>query len=207
MTTAILSTAYFGPVQWYQKLHRYEEVWIEQYDTFAKQTFRNRCVIATEHGTQALTIPIEHFGPHTPTRDIRISDHGRWRSLHFNAIRSAYGESPFFEFYVDDLAPFFERKWTFLIDFNEAITNTMSQLLDIRPNMRRTTCFFEASRPAADRCFQDFREVIHPKHPIPDEEFSPRPYYQVFAAKNGFQSNLSILDLLMNEGNESIFYL
>lgn len=208
MTTAILSTTYFGPIQWYQKLHRYNLCIVEQYDHFQKQTFRNRCVIATTAGTQALTVPVERPADSrldkTLVRDIRISDHGSWRHLHWNALCSAYGESPFFEFYEDDLRPFFDKKWEFLIDFNMAITSKMCELLQIEPNIRLSEEYIEASSCGdAD----DYRDVIRPKHPLPDESFSPQPYYQVYSLKHGFMPNMSILDLLFNEGNESIYYM
>ena len=141
MTSVLLSTTYFGPVQWYQKLHRYDTVWLERHDSFIKQTYRNRCVIAATHGPLTLTVPVAHDGASPLTRDMRISDHGDWRRLHWNAIRSAYGESPFFEFYADDLAPFFEKRWEFLVDFNEAIMEKMCELLDIRPNVKHTVSY------------------------------------------------------------------
>ena len=203
MTTCLLSTTYFGPVQWYQKLHRYDLVRMECYENFQKQTYRNRCIIATTDGTQALTIPVTHDGNKTLTRDIRISDHGNWRHLHWNAIQSAYNNSPFFEFYADDLRPFFERRWDFLIDFNEAIIYKICELLDIEPKIERTISY----QPTDITDIVDFRETIRPKHPLPDEEFIPRRYYQVFEQKYGFLSNLSILDLLFNEGNESVLFL
>ena len=135
-----MSTTYFGPVQWYQKLHRAEHVMIEQWENFQKQTYRNRCLIATTNGIQALTVPVEGNSPlstlHSPLiKDIRISDHGNWRHLHWNALQSAYGESPFFEYYQDDIRPFFESRWTFLLDFNEAIRQKMCELLDIQPKV------------------------------------------------------------------------
>ena len=203
----LLSTTYFGPVQWYQKLHRHEEVWMECHEHFVKQTYRNRCIIATTQGTQALTVPIIHDQGADSIRDIRISDHGQWRHLHWNAIRSAYGESPFFEFYADDLAPFFEKKWDYLFDFNMAIMEVLCQLLDITPTIRATTTYRPSEETMADSTWADFRESIRPKHPLPDPDFTPKPYYQVFKLQHGFMPNLSILDLLMNEGNESVFYL
>ena len=94
---ALLSTTYFGPVQWYQKLNRHRCI-IEQHDNFVKQTYRNRCVIASANGPQTLTVPIERYdGMKCAMRDIRISDHGNWRHLHWQALVSAYGETPFFE--------------------------------------------------------------------------------------------------------------
>ncbi|MDD6437420.1 MAG: WbqC family protein [Prevotella sp.] len=204
MKKALLSSAYFGPVQWYQKLNRYDACTVEQYDHFVKQTYRNRCVIATTAGLQSLTVPTEGYNtPKCYTKDIRISDHGNWRHLHWNALASAYGESPFFEFYADDLRPFFESKWTFLIDFNMAITEKMCELLDIHPSISLSNAYQDATAAEAD----DFRDAIRPKRPLADPDFAPKPYYQVFKAKHGFLSNLSILDLLFNEGNEAVLYL
>ncbi len=204
--TALLSTTYFGPVQWYQKLHRYAEVRMEAHEHFVKQSYRNRCLISTTQGVQALTVPVAHDRG-CGIRDVRISDHGNWRHLHWNALCSAYGDSPFFEFYADDLAPFFERRWTFLYDFNEEITATVCRLLDIRPRIVGTDQYMTAEMVEADGATDDFREVIRPKHPLVDSGFEAKRYYQVFEQKHGFLPNLSILDLLMNEGNESIFFL
>ena len=195
----LLSTTYFGPIQWYQKLYRAEEVWIEQHESFLKQTYRNRCIIATTQGIQALTVPVERSGS-SLIKDIRISDHGNWRHLHWNALQSAYGESPFFEYYEDDLRPFFEKRWDYLLDFNEAIREKMCELIDIQPYVNLTNHFtVEAAG--------DFRSAIQPKHPAPDPDFEPRRYYQVYEAKHGFLPNLSIVDLLFNMGPEAIFYL
>ena len=204
MKSALLSSTYFGPIQWYQKLNRYDNCLVEQYDHFVKQTYRNRCVIASTAGLQSLTVPTEAYeGPKCYMRDIRISDHGNWRHLHWNALASAYGESPFFEFYADDLRPFYEKHWDYLIDFNMAITQKMCELLDIHPSIKLSTSYTKAEETE----FDDFRDVIRPKHPQPDPTFSPRPYYQVFSDKNGFLPNLSILDLLFNEGNEAVLFL
>ena len=131
---SILSSTYFGPVQWYQKLQRSEACLIEQHENFVKQTYRNRMIIATANGPQALTIPTTH-GTSLSIKDIRISDHVNWRHVHWNALASAYGESPFFPYYQDDLRPFFEKKYEFLFDFNMEITHKMIELLDIRPQL------------------------------------------------------------------------
>ena len=228
--TVLLSTTYFGPVQWYQKLYRADAVVIDHDEPFLKQTYRNRCYIAAANGVQALTVPVEQPGNHCPVRDVRISDHGDWRRVHWNAIASAYGESPFFEYYQDDLRPFFERRWTFLYDFNEAIRQTVSTLLDLQP----AAALLSPSAlptppsvppfPSAPRLSMpspcdgpgpaltpgpclDLRAAINPKHPAADADFQPRPYYQVYASRYGFQPNLSVLDLLLNMGPEGIFYL
>ena len=211
---AILATTYFGPVQWYQKLNRFDGVLVEQHEHFLKQTYRNRCIIATTQGVQALTVPVEApVGEglalsKTSIKDVRISNHGKWRTEHWNALQSAYGESPFFEFYEDDIRPFFEDRWEFLLDFNMAITEKMCELLDIHPHIELTSSYqnslpFGEGRGGA----LDFRTIIHPKHPQPDPDFNPKPYYQVYQERFGFQPNLSVLDLLFNMGNEAVLYL
>ena len=197
----LLSTTYFGPIQWYQKLYRAEHVEIEQWESFQKQTYRNRCLIATANGVQALTVPVEH-GDSPLIKDIRLSDHGNWRHLHWNALQSAYGESPFFEYYQDDIRPFFERHWTFLLDFNEEIRQKMCELIDIQPNVSYTEGFIPEESPLTS-----YRTAISPKHPQDDPDFLPKRYYQVYEQKHGFLPNLSILDLLFNMGPESIFLL
>ena len=214
--TTLLSTTYFGPVQWYQKLYRSEAVEIEQWESFQKQTYRNRCQIATTNGVQALTVPIER-GTSPLIKDIRISDHGNWRHLHWNALQSAYGESPFFNYYQDDIRLFFEKRWTFLLDFNEEIRLKMCELIDIQPEVGYTKAYANHGDSPHDLrvaaitgtvpMIRDFREGIQPKHPAPDADFVPKPYYQVYQQKHSFLANLSILDLLFNMGPESIFYL
>ena len=202
MTTALLSSTYFGPVQWYQKLCRYDRVLIEHCDAYQKQTYRNRCLIATTQGVQALTVPVVHGrDAQQDCEVIKISDHGNWRHLHWQALQTAYGDSPFFEYYEDDLRPFFTERWELLYDFNESIRLKMCELLDIHPVVSHTTQYLPSPAP------NDFRDAIRPKHPLPDAHFEPRPYYQVYQQKHGFLPNLSILDLLFNMGPESIYYL
>jgi len=209
---ALLSSTYFGPVQWYQKLNRYDECLIERHESFIKQTYRNRMIIPTTNGPLSLTIPTSH-DTSMAMKDIRISDHANWRHVHWNALLSAYGESPFFEYYQDDIRPFYEKKYDFLFDFNMEITEKMIELLDIRPKISVTDEYFpkksegQASLPSASSDIVDFRDAIRPKKPLPDAEFAPKRYYQVYEQKHGFLPNMSILDLLFNEGNEAIFYL
>jgi len=202
MNTAILQTTYFGPIQWYQKLHRFDHCMIEQYDSYQKQTYRNRCLIATANGVQALTVPVEHNNDRMLVKDLRISDHNQWRRIHWNALQSAYSESPFFEYYADDIRPFFEKRYDFLVDFNEAIRETVCKLIDIQPQTEYTSAYNSQWQESAD-----YRDVIHAKHPLPDNDFEAKPYWQVFQHKHGFLANLSILDLLFCMGPESVFYL
>jgi len=201
MQAAYISTAYLAPVQYYSKLTAFEKIFIETAENYPKQTYRNRCHIASANGQQALTVPIENPTTlKTFTRDIRISDHGNWRHIHWQALTSAYNLSPFFEYYADDFRPYYEKKYTFLLDFNEALRIMICDLLSIHPNVIHTTTYTSNAE-------NDFRLAIDPRHPLPDEFFIPHPYYQVFRDKHGFLPNLSIVDLLFNVGPESIIIL
>ena len=139
-------------------------------------------------------------------RDIRISDHNQWRRVHWNALQSAYSESPFFDYYADDLRPFFEQKYDFLIDFNESIRQKICELIDIHPSVEHTSEYISAISTQTSG-ITDYRDVIHAKHPQPDDTFEAKRYWQVFQHKHGFLPNLSILDLLFCMGPESVFYL
>ena len=204
--TVYLSSAYLAPVEYYTKLLAYDRVCIEQHDHYIKQTYRNRCTIAAPDGELALSIPtVKPASLKCPMCDIRISDHGNWRHLHWNAIESAYIPTPFFEYYKDDFRPFYKKKYEFLADFNEELCHLVCSLIDIQPVMERTSEYKTGFAPGE----ADFRERIHPKKDfsLEDPDFSPQPYYQVFQERLGFLPNLSIIDLLFNMGPESLLVL
>ena len=202
--TVWLSSAYLGPVEYYAHIYAATDVVLDEAEHYVKQTYRNRCYIATPTGPQALTLPVERDGAgRTPVRELRLSDHGNWRHLHWTALVSAYEKSPYFEYYADDFRPLYERKFSFLADFNETLRRLVLSLLDLeRPTVR-------AARYEADPAFThsevlDLRRAIAPKSPPEaDPAFTPVPYYQVFASRTGFLPNLSIADLLFNLGPES----
>ena len=180
----VLPTSFFGPVSWYEQIARASEpISIEAHENFQKQTLRTRCRIATANGVQTLTVPVSGSGS---IKDIKISDHNNWRHLHWQALASAYGSSPFFEYYADDIAPFFEKKWDFLFEYNLEITHKMCELLDIRTEIRLT---------------DEYQGCSFNQHN------DSKPYYQVFQSRHGFIPDLSILDLLFNMGPEAILQL
>jgi hypothetical protein len=198
--TVLLSTAYLAPTEYYLQMNSHLQVIIEKHCHYIKQTYRNRCVIASANGLQTLSIPIvKPDSLKCPTKDIRIADHGNWRHLHWNAIVSAYNSTPFFEYYVDDFRPFYEKPTAFLFDFNEELRELICSLLDIQSEVSYTTGFM------AQPDDLDLREAIHPKKAPYTSNF--KPYYQVFENKYGFQSNLSIIDLLFNMGPEAPIFL
>jgi len=189
------------PISFFTAMSNSGEVLIEQHDFYRKQTYRNRCVIASAQGVLNLTVPVENGNrPGQLMKDVRISEHGNWRHLHWNALESAYMNSPFFMYYQDDLRPFFERRWDYLIDFNTEITQVLIDLCHVKAALTRTQVY-NKEYPGN---VQDLRALIDPaSQPSADT----RPYWQVFSRKNGFQPNLSILDLLFNMGPETPLYL
>ena len=206
MQTVLLSSLYLAPVQYYSKLFCAEKVIIETDDNYQKQSYRNRCIIAAANGALPLSIPVEKpKGVKLKMRDIKIAEHGNWQHFHWNAIISAYNSSPFFEFYKDDFAHFYEKKTTYLFDLNEELRTLICKLLDIDTPVSYNSSFVKE----VDTNTIDLREAIHPKkdwHKT-DNQFVAKPYYQVFAEKHPFIENLSIIDLLFNMGNEARLYL
>ena len=187
---------YLAPIPLYVRLFASDSMLIDGESPFVKQTFRNRAIIATENGTQALTIPIQHNGRQA-MRDVRISEHGNWRHLHWNAIVSAYRKSPFFDYYADDFAHFYEEKDGFLMDFNIRLHNTVCELL----TLERPTIVTDS---AAQANIMDCRALAEPKE---IDNAKGYEYYQVFSQRNGFIPNLSIVDLLFNMGPEELIVL
>ncbi len=204
MSTACLSTAYLAPVAYFRALCLYDHAIIEVHSHYVKQTYRNRCNIMSAGGMLSLSIPVERTKPGKPfTRDMRISCHDNWQHIHWNAIASTYGSSPFFEYYKDDLYPFYTQKQEgkFLLDYNLALQKKICDLLGISPDISLSTAYIEPHNEIID-----LRDRINPKKE-PVAELLPRQYYQVFAPKWGFQPDVSILDLLFNMGNEAILVL
>lgn len=190
----LISTAYLAPIDYYFLLNNTSEVFIERHEFYEKQSYRNRCKILTANGVMDLTIPVEKTGK-VLISDIRISEHDNWQTNHWRAIESAYNSSAFFEYYADDLRPFYEKKWQFLWDFNMEIQHKMMDLFEIEKSCQLTDSYLNQYENKTD-----YRNLIHPKK---ESLNYSKPYYQVFEQKFGFCANLSCIDLLFNMGPES----
>ncbi len=199
----LLSTAYLPPIQYFTKMLGEEVVFLEQHEHYQKQTYRNRCVVCAASGPTVLTIPVVKLsGEKMPIRDVRIDYAMPWQRNHWKTLVSAYRNSPFFDYYEDDLRPFYEREEPFLFDFNEKLLHLVMGLLGLRIEVEYTT-HYQSIAPA-----MDWRELISPKADYTaDKKFKPQSYYQVFSSGKGFAANLSIIDLLCNEGNNSLSVL
>ncbi len=199
----ILSTAYLAPIQYYTKLLKYDEVFVEKHENFIKQSYRNRCKIYGANGELSLSIPVKKLSTKTKIKDLLIDYDTNWQKLHWKSIESAYRSSPFFEFYEDDLKPFYEKKYKFLLDLNSEIQNVILEHLDLEINLKFTDKYYNVLTEELD----DFREQIHPKKKDNDVDFITVEYTQVFQEKYGFIPNLSIIDLLFNEGPNAAEFL
>ena len=194
----IFSTAYFPSIEYFMRVFQTNEILLESKEFYIKQTYRNRCNILTNQGLMPLIIPVlKKFGNKTLIKDIEIEFDTDWQATHFKSIDTAYGSSPFYEFYIDDFRIFFEKKFKFLFDFNTLILERLLEVLDFEKKINFSTVY-ENSYPL------DLRNSIHPKKQSNSVKF--KEYTQVFNTE-GFVPNLSILDLLFNEGTESYKYL
>ena len=191
---------YLAPIPLYVQLYAADALLVDDVSPFVKQTYRSRAVIATENGSQQLTIPVVHDGGKMTMRDVRISEHGNWRHQHWNAIVSAYRKSPFFEYYADDFAHFYEERDGFLLDFNLRLHGVVSELLGLDRGVKFL------SDEVADAAV-DLRRIAEPKALEAFDGVMLQPYYQVFAQRNGFIPSLSIADLLFNMGPEGLLVL
>ncbi len=194
---AIVNTAYLAPVQYYSKFLLYDDIYIEQFDSYSKQTYRNRCRILGANGPLNLTIPVvKESGKKTQTKDVRIDFATEWQKNHWRSIFSAYNSSPFFEFFADDFIPLYEKKEKFLIDFNHKLHRIISEHIELNQEPKYTSTFEKKFEGA------DYRNIITPKKPYQqyDPSFNPVKYTQTFDERFDFQPNLSIIDLLFNNG-------
>ena len=195
----LLSTAYLPSVYYMAWVAQHDVVTIEHHETFPKQTFRNRAVIATGNGLQTLTVPIIHAeGNHTRTEDIGVSYHEPWNIRHFRAIVTAYNAAPYFLYYRDGIERLMMQRYDRLVALNDALLSHLMKKMKINTQVDYSTDFLPKTEP-------DLRDTLTDKHSI--DAFSLPPYSQVFDTRFGFQGNLSVLDLLFNLGPEAHDYL
>lgn len=190
-------------------------VYIEACENYQKQSYRNRCRFYAADGVQALSYPIIHEGGthKLPISEIRIDWSTPWLQQHERAIVSAYRTSAYFEYYQDELFEILESRPERLLDLNMALTRFFIEKTGLAVDLRTTEDFSKSGNQTQPdgsviEC-RDLREAIHPKRPnsILKDLKLEKPYFQVFSRKHGFQSNLSIMDLLFNEGPDSIIFL
>ena len=196
---ALFTTAYFPCIRYMARYLAMENPVIEIFETYHKQTYRNRCRVMTANGVQSLSVPVVKVnGNHTLTKDIAVSYVEPWQQIHRRCLESAYKASPYFDHYYDYLKPVFEERFERLIDLNDVALRAVMKILKVNKDIVHTTDYVH-------QVDNDYREAFSPKVQ-PDPNAFP-PYYQVFSAKFPFAPDLSILDLLFNEGPDALPYL
>ena len=190
---ALFSTAYWAPVSYFLRARQYGGICLEQHERYQKQSYRNRCTILSANGPLHLTIPI--LRPHdVPIREARIDYSKPWQQMHWRAIQAAYGTSAYFEEFAQDVQALYLKETPFLFELNLQSLEMAQALLGERFSLRLSENFVPEGGEA------DFRFSIHPKMKNEPQGLVLSPYFQVFATKFGFVPNLSILDLIFNQG-------
>lgn len=191
---------YFSPISQYSEIVKADKIIFEIDDNFQKQSYRNRCYIYNSNGKQLLSVPVKHLTKDSrkKTKDTLVENDFPWQDQHFKSLKIAYRTSPFFEFFEDDLAPIFEKKYTYLQDLN------IDTFLFLTDALQLETTFSKTQEYKFEPNGKDFRLLAEIKQ---QPEKLVEKYIQMFDDKHGFIPNLSILDLLFMEGPNAISYL
>jgi len=199
--TLLIEPHYLGSIEYFVLVKHFDTIRWEVQEHFVKQTYRNRAVVLTANGPQNLVVPVK-YSRRTPFKDVRIEYAERWIKDHWGALYSAYGKAPYFEFFGEMYRDVFDRKPIFLLDLcHEMMTLCLKCL-----QLDRTVVFTDTYTERAENGFYDFRNLIHPKKAYGERSiYDSYPYFQIFGKE--FVPNLSVLDLLLSLGNESIAVL
>ncbi len=199
---AVLPLFYLPPVAWFSAFNANKpDIFIEAEEHFPKQTYRNRANIYSPDGVLSLVVPVVKGSKvHTKTKDVKISYDFRWQRLHWMSLEACYRRSAYFEYYEDALAPFYQKHYQYLFDFNEELLQLIIKSIKIAAPTQRTETY-ELTYGV---------EVLDLRHSFSSKkeyEGEQKLYFQVFEERHGFIKNLSILDLLFSQGPRTIDYL
>jgi len=195
----LIHPTYFPNLAHFNAMVKSDVVFFELCDNYQKQTLRNRTEIYGANGKLALTVPVSYTQKNRQLyKDVTIANNGLWQQQHLKSLQSAYSMSPFFEFYIDDLIPLFEKQFNYILDFNLICFEVLNDCLQLNINVEQTKVFEKEPKGKTD-----LRRLVSRNYEV--NSFSP--YTQVFTEKHGFIPNLSILDLLFNEGPNAELYL
>lgn len=197
MGEVVLSIAYAPPVSYVKEIANADKVFIESKENFQKQSYRNRSRIAGANGALNLIVPLERKGERTLITDVTINADENWQNLHWRSLEAAYRSSPYFEFYEHKIAPFYQNQFSNLFDFNLKLLKQLLEILQIETPIEITSDYIKDYSDV-----KDLRQLIHPKK----EPLFTTEYTQVFGDRYDFIPDLSILDLLFNEGPNSVSY-
>jgi hypothetical protein len=198
---AVLPMFYLPPVEYFVRLNTHKpDILIESQEHFPKQTYRNRAYVYTPDGVLTLTVPvIKGSKKHTNVKDVKISYDFEWQRLHWLSLQACYRSSAYFEYYEDELILFYEKKFDYLFDYNEQLLQFVLKAMKIKVELKHTESY-----EAEYKGLVDYRNAISPKQ---ETAIDQKVYFQVFEDRKGFIKNLSIVDLLFNQGPYSVNYL
>ena len=190
----VLSSLYAGNLMYYSVFAKSSKIYIDGFENFQKQSYRNRCVISSPNGPLKLIIPIIRISKNI-IKDVKIDNHQNWRKIHWKSLESSYRSSPYFEFYEDEFKPLYlEKKIEYLLDFNQQINLVLLRCLNMDTEVIFSDSYIEKGGKV-----NDFRDIIHPSS-VPTETVKKMKYSQVFQERQDFIYNLSVFDLLFNQG-------
>jgi hypothetical protein len=196
---ALLTPTLFPNTSNFVVIAKAKSVSFEVCDNYQKQSFRNRTDIYAANGKLQLTVPVIYSQKERQLyKDVKIFNTEKWQIKHWKSLESAYKTSPFFEYYEDELVPLFEQTFDYILDFNLSCLELICDCLQLDIDIKQTTSFEKEPKQ-----FSDFRHLAQRK----SKGFTLEHYTQVFGDKHGFISNLSILDVLFNEGPNALNYL
>ncbi|MBK9191176.1 MAG: WbqC family protein [Crocinitomicaceae bacterium] len=195
--TLHLPIAYFPNIEYFTELLRAEKVIIQTNEVFQKQTFRNRCVILNANGLQQLSVPVERVhGKDQLTSELKISYAENWVKNHLKSFESAYKNAPYYEYYIDRITEILESEVIFLSELNFELLQYLVEKTGLSCEVKIDNSTLEISK--------EKNELANPKSA---NQFTGKKYYQTFSERFEFQNNLSIVDLLFNEGPNAISVL
>jgi len=198
MSDLVIESQYFPCIATIQQWQQSSSLLIEQWETYQKMSFRNRCIIVGSNGLIHLSIPLEKGRQQRcPMKEVKIDTRENWQQQHWRTIFSCYGSAPFFEYYQDALQGLYRQQFVYLIDLNMFIMQWLKKVFKIQAGLQLT----EQYLPQYPTGFSDIRNKTLPKN---FQQTTSVHYTQVFEEKTGFQTNLSILDLLLCAGPQAL---
>ena len=190
---------YFAPVPWFALANQEETLLLEAKAHYKKQELTNRMCIQTANGVLSLVIPVLRTGERKPVQDKKIAYDTDWQKIHWKSLESAYRRSPYFEYYEHKFQPFYQKKYPFLLDFNQAILSVCLDILKMPKQIQLTETY-----ESPDFYTRDYRNAFDAAGKTLPESFLVQPYSQVFGE---FVAGLSIFDLICNQGPNSLALL
>ncbi len=197
--SCLIHPTYFPNLAHFVAMVNTDVLYFEICDNYQKQSYRNRTEIYAANGKLALTVPVSYTQKNRQLyKDVKIANEDNWQQQHLKSLQSAYSMSPFFEYYIDDLMPLFEKRFDNILDFNLNCFEVLKDCLQLRVTANNTQIFEKEPETKTD-----FRSLVNRNYEVNSLE----SYTQVFTEKHSFIPNLSILDLLFNEGPNAELYL